>query len=315
MHPGFSKWLDRWAMDLGASTVCVRSTGHERESVPGVFDLKQLDQPGRLPLDFMITQRGDFSFTSSTTTPWAENNQVRGKLIRAGRQWQDKPSVILIHGWNGERGYDYLFPYLGWRLARAGVNTAMLELPYHGTRKPTVAGAMTNFISDDIEGMKEAVIQAMGDVRSLMQWLHTQGTSRIGLWGFSLGAWLSGMVSSRDPLAKFVVLLTPVPDMAWAIRELPFCEPTRRTLAKRPVNLDDFNLCHQRPLAAEVLIIESEHDLFAPPETVEQLWKAWNYPDIWRVPHSHISVLMALPILERTIQWIADKGYPPHSTA
>src|SRR5437773_12418779 len=69
----------------------------------------------------LITPKS-FRFRSAVTTRWPENNIVHGCLDRCGPDWQDKPAVILLHGWNGERGYRCQFPYLAWRLCRAGNN-------------------------------------------------------------------------------------------------------------------------------------------------------------------------------------------------
>ena len=38
------------------------------------------------------------------------------------------------------------------------------------------------------------------------------------------------------------------------------------------------------------------------------LWQAWGRPEIWRLPHGHISVLLAWPVLERTVQWLVRKA-------
>jgi len=296
--------LDRLAMRLGTPTVCI--TGKHGPAADPVFPLAlaDLDRHAALPLDFQLKPDGRFRFTSLRPSPWPENNSVPGRLIACPGNWSSRPTVILVHGWNGEYSYEYLFPYLGWRLRRAGINTAMMELPYHGRRKPRTPGAITNFISDDLECMTEAVAQSVADLRSLLAWLAKAGSPAVGLWGISLGAWLAGLVASIDALARFVILLTPVPDMARAIRELPFCAPIRHCLPDRSTDLEGWMLNRHPPRTSKVLIVESVHDLFAPAETVEQLWAAWGNPEIWRVPHGHISVLLSLPILERIVHWI-----------
>jgi dienelactone hydrolase len=251
----------------------------------------------------------NFSFLSPIVTPCPENNTVRGKLYRCGRNWRDRPAVILLHGWNGEWGYRYQFPWLAWRLGCAGINTAMIELPYHGGRKPRRAGAVRNFLSNDLEHTIEAARQALADVRALQVWLATQGCPSIGLWGFSLGAWLSGLLAAGESRTDFAVLLTPVARLDRAVAELPFCEPIRRRLNGTPFCFDSLNLIsHQPPAREKILIIASQHDLFAPAETLEDLWSAWDEPEMWRLPHGHISVLMSVPILERTVKWIASKA-------
>ena len=50
-----------------------------------------------------------------------------------------------------------------------------------------------------------------------------------------------------------------------------------------------------------ILVIASEHDLFAPIATIEELCEAWDGGRNCGGPrHGHISVLMSMPVMERT---------------
>src|SRR5437870_421872 len=124
-----------------------------------------------IPRDMTCNGAGSFSFASPVCTPFAENNRVYGKLFRCAAHWEHRPALILLHGWNAECGYVTLFPRIARRLVSHGVNTAMLELPYHAQRKPTEPGAIRNFISEDLARMVEATRQAVADTRALVHWL------------------------------------------------------------------------------------------------------------------------------------------------
>ena len=255
----------------------------------------------------------EFHFASPLCTPWPENNTVFGKFFRSGRNWETKPSVILLHGWNGELGYRFQFPYLAWRLSQGGVNAALIELPYHAQRKPTTAGAPQNFISRNLLHMLEATRQAIADTRALTGWLLARGAPSVGLLGFSLGGWLAGLVACHDARIKFAMLATPVVNLERAIAELPFCGPIREGLKDKTLALKQLCLASLAPLLApeNILLVESQHDLFAPAETIEELWRAWGRTEIFRVPHGHISVLMSMPVLERTLRWIIKRATVP----
>jgi pimeloyl-ACP methyl ester carboxylesterase len=261
------------------------------------------------PSDLTFVDKNEFRFRSPIVTPWPNNNLVLGRFFRAGHEWQQRPSLVLLHGWNGERACRWLFPPLAWRLNRVGINVAMLELPYHGRRRPSEAGAPRNFISHDLLHTVEAARQALADTRALVAWLRSQGSTCVGLWGVSLGAWLAGLIACQDPHVRFAVLLTPVARMDRVVQELAFCEPLRRSLGNSVLQLDSLNLASHAPRAGRdhILIVESQHDLFAPVETVEELWRAWGQPEMWRLRHGHISVLMSLPTVERMARWIAAK--------
>ncbi len=261
------------------------------------------------PLDLRFTTKHAFQFTSPVVSPWKRNNTVHGRLFTVGKQWQDKPVVILLHGWNMQAGYHVLFPHLARRLTRRGVNVAMFALPYHTRRKPRGRKSVHNFLSGDLVHVVQAAHQSLVDARALIAWLLEQGCPRIGLWGISLGAWLSGLVVCEDPRIDCAVLMSPVSRMDRVIAELDFCAPIRRSLGGARVNLDPLNLANrQLKLAPEqVLLVASQHDLFAPIKTAEDLCQAWGGTELWRLQHGHISVLMSMPVMERVTGWVAEK--------
>ncbi|HXG46305.1 MAG TPA: alpha/beta fold hydrolase, partial [Methylomirabilota bacterium] len=256
---------------------------------------------------------GRFEFETPLPSPWSCNNRVPGRLHTARPDWQQQPAVILIHGWNGEYQYCLQFPWLAGKLAHAGFTVIRFLLPYHGSRKPRGPGAVRNFISADPLRTVEAVQQALVEISALAAWLQAQGAPRVGLWGISLGAWLAAMTLTHDDQIDFGVVMTPVADMARALAELPFCAPARRTWGGGVPNLEKLDPALRQPRCDRhrVLIVKSEYDLFAPGETVERLWKAWHQPDIWRVPHGHISVLFSLRVTGRVVEWLAEHGSRP----
>jgi len=269
-----------------------------------------LGGPIAAPKDFRFVRKRSFQFTSPAPSPWKRNNTVHGQLYRASEPWTDKPTLVLLHGWNAHTAYRTLFPHLARRLTKRGVNVAMFELPYHSRRKPRGRRAARNFLSGDLVHVAQATHQAMADARALIAWLKEQGCPRIGLWGISLGAWLSGMLACTESRVDLAVLMTPVARMDRLIAEVDFCAPIRRSLGGAKVQLDSLNLAARRPKVApeNILVVASEHDLFAPIATIEELCEAWGGPELWRPRHGHISILMSMPVMERTIRWVARKA-------
>ena len=140
--------------------------------------------------------------------------------------------------------------------------------------------------------------------------LTKRGVNVAMLWGISLGAWLSGMLVCVESRVDFAVLMTPVARMDRLIAEVDFCAPIRRSLGDARVRLDSLNLATHRPKVTpnNILVVASEHDLFAPIATLEELCEAWGGPELWRPQHGHISVLMSMSVMERTIRWVARKA-------
>lgn len=284
-----------------------RDRDSEVDSRLADLDLCSDTAPAPAGLDFYLPNK--FRFTSPLLTAWETNNTVYGKFYPCQEHWTERPTVILLHGWNAELGYRYLFPWFTKHLIRSRINAAMIELPYHGQRKPWDNGIGLNFLSEDLARTLEAARQAVTDVRALLGWFISQGCPNVGLWGFSLGAWLGGLVACADPRTRFAILLTPVVQMERAIQELDFCEPLREKLKHSGLRLDRLNLVAQQPKIPreDILFVQAQHDLFAPSETIEELWRAWDHPEIWRVQHGHISALVSASILQRTVRWIARK--------
>jgi pimeloyl-ACP methyl ester carboxylesterase len=267
------------------------------------------------PADFACSADGPFRFPSPVRTASERNNLVHGRLYATGGDWMNRPTVVLLHGWNAEWCYRWMFPFLAKRLRRWQTNTATLELPYHLHRRP-LKGPVRDFISSDLAAMLEATRQAVADVQSLCRWLESQGAGAVGLWGFSLGAWLAGLTASVEPGLAGVVLTTPIASIERAITELPFCAPVRRSLEGKGIDLSPLNLWSRRLCLApeNLLLMESRHDLFAPPETTERLWQAWGQPEIWRLAHGHISALLSWPVMERAARWMSRRLAGPQGS-
>ena len=60
-----------------------------------------------------------------------------------------------------------------------------------------------------------------------------------------------------------------------------------------------------------ILLIEEMHDLFAEAQTIEELWQKWQEPEIWRLPHGHVSgVLVGIfvpGLTDRVLRWLAPR--------
>jgi hypothetical protein len=308
----FAKPLDWCVIQLARRHVRIDPASDRRRA--GLEELLKardlFDQPDLPRIGCPFHEETRLLYHSPVATRFPENNIVVGRWHAAGENWRACPTVILLHGWNAALCYRYIFPVMAAGLRRQGVNVAMIELPYHMHRRPAGAGA-ADFISSDVERTVEAARQAVADVRVLCDWFLSQGVPAAGVWGFSLGAWLAGLAIMAEPRLGFAVLTTPIARIDRVIAELPFCEPVRRSLENLNFDFGHLNLCSRRPLVApeKILIMESQHDLFAPVETVEELWEAWGRPEIWRLQHGHISVLASPWIMRRAIRWIGAAAW------
>jgi hypothetical protein len=311
VHRTISQFIDRCI--IRAATAAQPKAGtfpaqadeaRELYAKPDLFDC-----PAGVPHDFKWCSETEFQFSSAIPSPYAQNNVVHGKLFRAGDNWQTRPAVVLIHGWNDEFGYTLRHPYLTKQFLKRGINVAMIQLPYHMRRRPRGNGAVNDFLSENLYCTIRAAQQAVSDIRMLLAWLNAQGCPSLGLAGVSLGGWLTGLVTCHDRLLDFVVMTIPVVRMDRVVNELEFCEPIRRSLGKNHMDFGRFNLRTHTPRVPRenILIIEAIDDLFACKDAIEELWQTWGQPEIWRLRHAHISILFSLALMRRTADWVAGK--------
>ena len=49
------------------------------------------------------------------------------------------------------------------------------------------------------------------------------------------------------------------------------------------------------------------HDLFADRQAIEELWQKWQQPEIWRLPHGHVTTQFVLGLMGRVLRWLAPR--------
>jgi pimeloyl-ACP methyl ester carboxylesterase len=300
--------LDRIAIKLATQTV--RAGWRRKDQTECAAELlarPDLLTPEAPAAKLEFKNKRQFIFESVVRTPW-DSPTAKGSLWRAGGEWQKRPAVILIHGWNGEWGYHLAFPWMQMALAARGINSLKFELPFHGFRRPAGAGRINNLISDDLITMIEGVRQSLSDILSLRLWLLEQGCPNVSLWGYSFGGWLAGLLAAHPQPFKAVILMNAVARMDIAMATLPFAHPVRDSIAAAPVNLSAFNLDPLTPTTRNILIMEGLRDLFIPPETLDDLASKWSGSELWRMKHSHISVCFGALTLNRAVRWLAERA-------
>jgi len=297
--------LDRCAIRSACGSVLPSPDGRPHAEEAAAF-LTRPDffAPNVARAELKFTGKSSFEFPSPVHTDSPTNDRVRGRCEFAAHEWRERPSVILLHGWNASLQYQWQLPYWSQLLARAGVNAFRFELPHHSSRTPKEPGVIRNFLSGDLRHVMRTTHQALADARALALWLRAQGSPAVGLWGVSLGAWLSGLAAAHQPEIDAAVMLTPVVRMERALKELAFFDPIRESLAGLEEQFQHLNLVAHPAPRAKTLIVACELDLFAPLETIEELERAWR-AEVWRVGHGHISVLLSSRVIRRIVKWVA----------
>ncbi len=268
----------------------------------------------------------NFRFPTPRPSSFVENNVVHGRFYRCASRWQERPEINLIHGGSVGRGrstslgYRFGFSMIARRCNRAGFNAATLEAPYHFQRHSPQPGPMSQV---DCMRMAEAAAQEVAEIRALTGWLLGKGCPTVALWGLSMGAWLAGMTVCHDARLAAVVMTAPVvhsnPAYASRIIWRSVREAWQEVCATDEA-LDEtpFNLTRALPAIPKenILLVEGIQDLVTPAGPIEDLWRLWGQPDIWRLPHGHISLSLCLTgLISPVLRWLAPRLDTPTTLA
>ena len=255
-----------------------------------------------------------FKFPTPRPCKVEENNIVYGRLYRCAEPWQERPVIILLDG-SPPIGYHSAFPWLARRFNRTGFNVATLVAPYELQRRPR-----RPFGSDCLE-FARTMAQNVAEIRALTGWLLDEGCPSVGLVSFSFGGWVAGLTACGDARIAAVVLTMP----AVAFRMFSSRPVVRRRVreslqalrpAQEAMDTTRLNLILSTPVIPKdnILLIKGIHDLFGDPQPIEELWQKWQQPEIWRLPHGHVSALFVPGLTGRVLRWLAprlDKPFNP----
>ncbi len=308
-----AKFIDWSALQVAAMLPSIRKCARGDSKLTEAVEF--LNGPNFIPAKSELAElefksKIHFQFRSPQPCEFAENNLVHGRLYRRAKDWQKLPTLILLHGGCDFLGYRYGFPLLVPAIRRAGFNAATLVAPYHFQRR---VGRIEAF---DHLRVAKAFAQAVAEIRALTGWLLGQGCSSVALFGFSLGGWLAGLAATRDNRLKAVILALPGVrrDYRATRGECVLWTPMRQALEKQKAAREELdktpmNLTLSQPVIPKenILLIQGRYDLLVEAEQTEELWQKWKQPEIWRLPHGHISWIFTPGLTDRVLDWLAPR--------
>jgi hypothetical protein len=255
-----------------------------------------------------------FKFPTPRPCEFAENNVVDGRFYRCGQRWQESPAIILLHGGGDSLNHRFRFPWMVPACHRAGFNAATLVAPYHFQRSARRLDKWDHLRT------AEAFAQGVAEIRALTGWLLEQGCPSVALFGISLGGWFAGLAACRDARLNSIVLAVPGvrTDYKASRGEKVIWKSVQKALAARKsayeaLDKTPMNLTLSKPVIPKenILLIEGMYDLFVEPTVTEELWQKWEQPEIWRLPHGHISWMFAPGVTARVLRWLSTRLNKP----
>ena len=276
----------------------------------GVIPRVEAHAVGRIPGADVIR----FSFPTLHPMKFPETNVAVGRFYRNRRP--RAPVVIISHGWAHKtlRTIEHLYvrPFV-----RAGFSVAFVAHPLHFERTPPGAYSGELVVSADVVLTVEAFRQGVVDMLGTANWLRAAGHGAIGVFGYSLGGYLGGILAAVRDDWSFAVLggagdspVSPILDtpLGRNIREdLDACGMLDRVKLQRAWKVISPGAFRPRLPKERILLIAGRYDRIMLPASVRRLWLAWGRPPIQWMNRGHYALLAtnrgllshAIPFMQR----------------
>jgi pimeloyl-ACP methyl ester carboxylesterase len=204
-------WTANWPFESSAADPEIRIRELNRialERSAEFFDY-------RPPTDFRI-ENSWLRFTSAVDSPHPLNNTVHARYFPANPRFKrgHKAVVVLPH-WNASPQQHVA---LCEAIAKLGISTLRISLPYHDRRMPPPLTRADYAVSSNIGRTLDATRQAVIDVRSCYDWLQQRGYTDLGIVGTSLGSCYAFLAAAHDPRIRVNVFnhcSTYFADVVW----------------------------------------------------------------------------------------------------
>jgi hypothetical protein len=247
--------------------------------------------------------RRDFTFPSFLSSAHANNNHAIIQTYAPDRALHF-PAVIVLHGLMTLT----LLPYRPFfrAIVEAGASAYALELPYHLRRAPASCVSGELFFTADLEMSLAAIQQTVAEARQLIHYLRAAGAPTIGLLGFSLGAWMSGLIASCEPEVDFALFAIPPSNLNGVLWQTKLGEPLRRQFEAAGWSVADtapfYHLLDPQHLSLLLPperreIFAAEFDRFIPFQYTQQLQRHWQLPQLHVYRAGHIGMLWSRKFL------------------
>ena len=256
----------------------------------------------------------NFRFPTPRPCEDEENNTVYGRLYRCAQPWQERPVIILLDG-APSLGYHTVLPLIARRCNRAGFNAALMVAPYQLRRRPR----RPIDIEENCLEFARAMAQYVAEIRALTGWLLDEGCPSVALLGCSFGGWAAGLTACSDARIAGAVLIVPRVRVSFSL-PVVWRRVREAFRALRPaqeaMDTTRLNLILSTPVIPKehILLIDGIYELFGERQSMEDLWQKWEQPEIWRLPHGHISALFVPGLTGRVLRWLAPKLEASRST-
>lgn len=261
-----------------------------------------------------------FTFPTLHPMRFPETNVAIGRFYRNTRA-PGAPVVLISHGWAHSTiktiEYLYVRPFL-----RAGFSVVFVAHPLHLERTPPGAYSGELVVSADLVLTVESFRQGVIDLLGAASWLRATGHRAIGVFGYSLGAYLAGIMGAVRGDWTFVVMggagdspVSPIFDtpLGRNIREdLAACGMLDRDKVARAWKVISPVAFTLRIPKDRLLMIAGRYDRIILPASVRRLHRAWGRPRLQWLNRGHYAMLAATGgLMTHAVPFMREMGDRP----
>ncbi len=219
----------------------------------------------------------------------------------------DRITIVAVHGWTmGDQRVNSL-AFLPGLLFSLGCNVALVELPFHGRRRPQgLPEEVPLFPSADPIRTCLATAHALYDLRSLRSFLAKRGHTKLSCVGMSLGAYVTALWASLDRLDKAALLvpLVSMGDMAFELIERKGMGPMPRDFVF-DLFADHYPLQREPATPQEsILVIGGTDDHLVPKSQISQLQSDWPRANVIWVGGGHAAATNRTEAFDRIAKFL-----------
>ncbi|MEZ5167490.1 MAG: hypothetical protein R2695_13740 [Acidimicrobiales bacterium] len=227
------------------------------------------------------------------------NDTVHVGLLRHGGK--PRPWLMLVHPAEMGRAQLDARMFRAGKLHRdLGINIAMPVLPLHGPRRPVDQLIRGSFPGLDIAFNIHALTQGVADLRRVLGWIRRQKATAVGVHGFSLGGYFTGLLVGLDADLDAAVIGCPAVDMVTLVS---------RHLQDRIGHLEGMDAIHEKateaylpvsplhlapvlPSERIVLFGAAADRLTDPVDQLSLLWEHFDRPTLRWFDAGHMTYFM-----------------------
>jgi pimeloyl-ACP methyl ester carboxylesterase len=308
------------------------TAANRRHRTLGYDDLIQFPNPPTAPKTMMDTRKwhprvpyrhltfpSDYEPQGEGRSRWLgyEKNRNVHAWVLQHQDSKPRPWLLCLHGLGMGTPWIDFSAFNARKLHREyGLNLLLPVLPLHGPRRSPemMRGSMMSF---ELVDTMHAMAQAAWDIRRLLAWVRQQNNvSEVGMYGMSIGAYVSGLVASMEPVDLLVAGI-PVADIPSL-----YARHTPPELATRGDGLGPFDERVQEmfrrvsPLTSPPQTPVSRRFIYAgagdrvtPPDQAQRLWEAWSKPKMLWFDGGHASFFMSRAVTNFVLTLLDDTGF------